>query len=77
MPESRFDKALIVWSGVLAQAVVGVPAVAVVVAFGYTRFDVVNELLGMLGGFSLFVAALNLLPFRPLDGATAFGLPWR
>jgi Zn-dependent protease len=74
MPETRFDKAMIAWGGVLAQAVVGIPLVALVIAFGYTPFEAVNALLAILGGFSLCIAALNLLPIAPLDGATAWDL---
>jgi len=74
MPESRFDRALIAWGGVLAQAVIGIPLVASVTAFGYTPFEAINALLAILGGFSLSVAAFNLLPVAPLDGAAAWDL---
>ena len=74
MPKTRFDNALIAWGGVLAQAVVGIPLVASVIAFGYTPFEAVNALLAILGGFSLCIAAFNLLPIAPLDGATAWDL---
>jgi Zn-dependent protease len=74
MPESRFDRALIAWGGVLAQAVVGIPLVASTIVFGYSPFEAINALLAILGGFSLFIAAFNLLPVAPLDGATAWDL---
>jgi Zn-dependent protease len=74
MPRTRFDTSIIAWGGVLAQAVIGVPLVASVIAFGYTPFDAVNALLAILGGVSLCIAALNLLPIAPLDGATAWDL---
>ncbi len=74
VPWSRFDHSVIAWGGVAAQAVVALPLVAWLLLFGYTRFEPVNEVLALLGGFSLGVAAFNLLPFPPLDGATAWGL---
>jgi len=42
--------------------------------FGYTRFDAVNAVLAMLGGFSLVVAIFNLLPVGRLDGTIAWGI---
>ncbi len=73
-PYSRFDHCVIAWGGVVAQALVAVPLVIWVAAFGYTRFQVVNAVLAILGFFSLSIAALNLLPIRPLDGAIAWAL---
>ena len=73
-PWSRLDRCVISWGGVVAQAVVGVPLVAWVTVFGYTRFEAINALLAFLGFYSLFVAAFNLIPVAPLDGATAWGL---
>jgi len=74
LPQSRYDYALIAWGGVLAQCVIAVPTVTFISAFGYTRFDSVNVVLGMFGYYSLFVAAFNLVPVRPLDGAMAWRL---
>jgi len=51
---------------------VGIPLVAFVTIFGYTRFAALNVAIGVLGYFSVFVAGLNLLPIRPLDGAKAW-----
>ncbi|PYU54184.1 MAG: hypothetical protein DMG55_32380 [Acidobacteria bacterium] len=59
----------------MAQVIVGVPLVAWVEIFGYTRFQAVNAILAILGFSSLSMAVLNLLPVRPLDGAIAWGLP--
>jgi Zn-dependent protease len=67
-PDSRIDRALIAWGGVLAQTVVAVPLALYVVLFGYTRFEAINAVLAILGGYSLLVAAFNLLPLHPLDG---------
>ena len=72
VPWSRFDHCVIAWGGVLAQAVVAAPLVAWVELFGYTRFSVVNEIIEILGYFSIGTAILNLLPIPPLDGAMAW-----
>jgi Zn-dependent protease len=73
-PRSRFDHAVIAWGGVAAQAIVAVPAIAWLKFFGYTRFDPLNVALGILGYYSIFVAAFNLIPVAPLDGAVAWRL---
>ncbi len=73
-PWSRYDDALIAWGGVAAQAVVAVPLVTFVAIFGFTRSDAVNVAIGILGYYSLVVAAFNLIPLRPLDGAKAWYL---
>lgn len=72
IPWSRFDHCVIAWSGVIAQAVVAIPALIWIRTLGYTRFESVNALLAILGFFSLGVAVFNLLPIPPLDGATAW-----
>lgn len=74
IPWSRFDHCIIAWSGVLAQLVVALPLVVWLGVFGYTRFDAINAVLAILGGFSLLVAVFNLIPARGLDGWVAWGL---
>lgn len=73
-PWSRFDHCVIAWGGVLAQAVVAAPTVLALLLFGYSRFEPVNAVMVILGGYSLLVAAYNLLPIRHLDGAIAWGI---
>jgi Zn-dependent protease len=73
-PASRIDRALIAWGGVLAQFVVAVPLTMYIVLLGYTPFEPLNAVLAILGGYSLIVAAFNLLPIRPLDGSKAWDL---
>jgi Zn-dependent protease len=73
-PWSRFDHCVIAWGGVIAQAAVALPVVGWVILFGYTRFEPINALLALLGFFSLGVAAFNLLPIAPLDGAIAWAI---
>jgi len=74
MPGSRFDRDLISWGGVLAQAIVSVPIALCVSLFGYTPWDTLNIALAILGAASLCIAAFNLLPCRPLDGSSAWDL---
>jgi Zn-dependent protease len=71
-PWSRYDDSVIAWGGVLAQAIVGIPLVAFAAIAGFTRYPVLNVVIGVLGYYSLLIAALNLLPIRPLDGAKAW-----
>src|SRR5258707_472151 len=73
-PYSRFDHCVIAWGGVVAQVIVAIPIVALTETFGYTRFEPLNTMLAMWGFFSVFVAAFNLIPAAPLDGAIAWGL---
>jgi stage IV sporulation protein FB len=73
-PDARLDRALIAWGGVLAQAVVAVPLVLYVALFGYTRFEALNAVLVIQGGYSLLSAAFNLLPVHPLDGSLAWDI---
>jgi len=71
---TRLDHCIIAWGGVIAQAVVAIPLLVWIRVFGYTRFDAINAVLGILEAYSFFVAVLNLLPVPPLDGATAWSL---
>ena len=71
-PWSELDHCKIAWGGVLAQGIIAVPVVAFVLIFGYTKFEPLNAAIALFGGFSLFMIIFNLLPVRPLDGATAW-----
>lgn len=71
-PWSRFDHYVIAWGGVIAQAVIAIPLVLRLVFFGYTRFEALNAVLAILGGFSLCVAVFNLMPAGRLDGSIAW-----
>jgi Zn-dependent protease len=73
-PWSRLDHCVIAWGRVLAQALVLVPLILWVVLFGYTRAESVNRIFAILGFFSFGVAVFNLVPVRPIDGATAWQL---
>jgi Zn-dependent protease len=65
---------VIAWGGVIAQAIIAFPLLLWLFFFGYTRFDAVNAVLAILGGYSICVAAFNLLPFRGLDGSIAWSI---
>jgi Zn-dependent protease len=58
----------------VAQTAVALPLVIFVSIFGFTRFDALNAAIGILGYYSLLVAAFNLIPFRSFDGVTAWNL---
>jgi Zn-dependent protease len=73
-PRSRYDLSVIAWGGVVAQAVVAFPIIAWVTIFGFTRSNLVNIAFLILGFYSLFVAAFNLLPVEGLDGRHAWFL---
>jgi Zn-dependent protease len=73
-PWSRFDDCVIAWGGVIAQALVAAPLVLWIIVAGYSRFDPVNAVLAILGGYSLCVAVFNLIPVGGLDGAKAWGI---
>jgi Zn-dependent protease len=74
VPWTTLDHCIIAWGGVLAQSVIAIPLVLWVEVFGYTKITAVNAVFAILGFFSLGIALFNLLPFPPLDGATAWGL---
>jgi Zn-dependent protease len=74
IPWTRLDHCTIAWGGVLAQSAVAIPLVAWVSIFGFTRIGAINAIFAILGYFSLGIAAFNLLPIPPLDGATAWGI---
>jgi len=73
-PESRLDRALIAWGGVLAQVAVAVPPALYIMLAGYTPFEPLNAVLVIFGPYSLFAAAFNLLPISPLDGSKAWDI---
>lgn len=74
IPWSRFDHCVIAWGGVVAQLVVAIPILLWLSVFGYSRFAPVNAVLAILGGYSLLVAAFNLLPVGRMDGTIAWGI---
>ncbi|HKV93716.1 MAG TPA: hypothetical protein VJW20_14305 [Candidatus Angelobacter sp.] len=73
-PWSRLDDCVIAWGGVIAQAVVAIPLILLVTIAGYSRFNPINAILVILGGYSLCVAVFNLIPAGRLDGVKAWGI---
>jgi len=73
-PWSRVDHCIIAWGGVLAQAAVAVPIIVIVSILGYSKFEPLNDVLAILGFFSVGVAIFNLFPIRPLDGSIAWSI---
>lgn len=72
MPWSRLDDAFIAWGGVLAQLVVALPLVLATSRHGFEGPELVNAAVAILGHLSLIIAAFNLVPLEPLDGARAW-----
>ena len=73
-PDSLRDDALIAWGGVLAQLAVAVPLVALAQVDGITAQAAWAIPIGVFGYFSLWMAALNLVPAFGLDGTKAWRL---
>ncbi len=69
---TRWDQARIAWGGVLAQAALAAPFLLLWLLFGADGSETSARVLALLGPWNLAVAAFNLLPIRPLDGATAW-----
>lgn len=72
-PAAR-DRAKIAWGGILVQALVAAPTVALVWAFGYTDYLWLNVPLAVLGHINLITIPLNLIPARPFDGGDAWSI---
>jgi Zn-dependent protease len=71
---SRFQEAFVAWGGVLAQlALYAVTQVTLLVVGPPTSIHTA-ELAYVFTEVNLWVAALNLIPFEPLDGAKAWPL---
>ena len=71
---SRFQAALVAWGGVLAQLVL-YAVVRVTLLFVEPPASAhVNQVLWVFTDVNLWIAALNLIPFEPLDGAKAWPL---
>ena len=71
---SRFQEALVAWGGVLAQLTL-YAVVRVTLSFVEPPASVhVSQVLWVFTDVNLWIAALNLIPFEPLDGAKAWPL---
>jgi Zn-dependent protease len=74
---SDHQRSVIAWGGVAAQALLLVVSLAVVLVFGWPSSWVGRSLASVFIQSNLLVMAINLLPFRPFDGAEAWQLPRR
>ena len=72
--ETQRDDALIAWGGVLAQLAVAFPLLALAQLHAFDDSALGRILVVGFGRANLLLAAFNLLPIRPLDGAKAWPL---
>ena len=74
-PGSLYDNAIVAWGGVLAQLLIlGLPAFLIQL-FVPIRSVFLAEMIWAFTTTNLWLAAINLLPIPPLDGALAWKLP--
>lgn len=71
---SRREAAIVAWGGILAQVGLLVAALVVKSILHVVAFGVLDGVFDVLITTNLVVAALNLLPIPPLDGAEAWRL---
>lgn len=71
---SRFEESVVAWGGVLAQLAAFAVVQAAYVWVGPPRSYFLAVFLGVFGYSNLWLAALNLIPVEPLDGAKAWPL---
>lgn len=69
------DEAIIAWGGVAAQLALALPLIALDLVFALRGEPVLGGTVKILGYGSVLLAAINLLPFAPLDGEKAWRLP--
>jgi Zn-dependent protease len=67
-----FQRALIAWGGVLAQAALGLGTLLVLAVLGSPEGVFAADLADVFLGTNLWVALVNLIPIPPLDGAEAW-----
>jgi Zn-dependent protease len=71
---SRFEEALVAWGGVLAQLALYAAVQGALLVLGPPRSSHAALLVYVFTDVNLWLAALNLIPFEPLDGAKAWPL---
>ncbi len=71
---SRFQEALVAWGGVLAQLALYAVVQLALLIFGPPTSRHVGLVVYVFTDINLWIAALNLIPFEPLDGAKAWPL---
>ncbi len=71
---SRFQEAMVAWGGVLAQLGLYAVVQLSLLVFGPPTSAHVGLIVYVFTDINLWIAALNLIPFEPLDGAKAWPL---
>jgi Zn-dependent protease len=71
---TRFQEALVAWGGVMAQLTAYAVLHIGLAVWGYPRELHLAQFLGVFDETNLWLAALNLVPMEPLDGAKAWPL---
>ena len=66
---SEYENNLVAWGGVVAQAMIFVPALLISHFFGDNFSPTFRELFYYLGFYNAMIAGINLIPIAPLDGA--------
>lgn len=71
-PNFYRDEALIAWGGVTAQLIVAVPLLVISSLTNLFNVKWMAPVVGVFGYLSVVMVLINLLPFKPLDGGTAW-----
>jgi hypothetical protein len=77
---TEYERSVIAWGGVLAQAMLFALTMAIITFVGPARTDFSADMVHVFTRVNLIIAAINLLPLNGLDGARAWKLPglwWR
>jgi membrane-associated protease RseP (regulator of RpoE activity) len=70
-PDSEWERSLIAWGGVAAQLALAVPII-ILDSVWHGSVGIFGPVVLILGYYSCFVAILNLLPIKGLDGPRAW-----
>jgi Zn-dependent protease len=71
---TQFQEAAVAWGGVLAQLTLWLATQAWLLALGPPRSAAAASLVAVFGRTNLWLAAFNLIPVEPFDGARAWRL---
>ena len=66
---SEYEDNIVAWGGVVAQAIIFIPALSISFFWGDSLPNIVKESLYYLGFYNLLIAGFNLIPIEPFDGA--------
>lgn len=71
---TRKERAWVAWGGVIAQSIILAATLSCVAIFGTPARGFLAQVVRAFIEVNAFIIVLNLLPFRPLDGAEAWPL---